>query len=49
MKFFIYVMLDIKSNIVFFILIIFRYAFNLIEVYYIVIKRIFRYLKKIIN
>ena len=48
-KFFIYIMLDIKFNIIFIILIIFRYAFNFIKTHYIVIKRIFRYLKKIIN
>ena len=42
-------MLDIKLDIVFIILIVFRYAFNFIETYYIIIKCIFRYLKKIIN
>ena len=49
MRFFIYVMLDIKFDIIFIILIIFRYVFNLIKIHYVVIKRIFRYLKKIIN
>ena len=46
---FIYIMFDIRFNIVFIILIIFRYVFNFIKTYYIVVKRIFRYLKKIIN
>ena len=49
MKFFIYVIFDIKSNIIFVILIISRYVFNFIEIYYIAIKRIFYYLKKNIN
>ena len=49
MKSFIYVMLNIRLNIIFIISIIFRYAFNLIKTYYIIIKRIFRYLKEIIN
>ena len=45
---FIYVIFDVKSNIFFVILMIFRYAFNFIEIYYIVIKRIFHYLKKLL-
>ena len=49
MRSFIYVMLDIKFDIIFIILIVFRYVFNFIEIYYIVLKRIFRYLKKKIN
>ena len=42
-------MLDIRFNIIFVISIIFQYAFNLIKTHYVVIKRIFRYLKEIIN
>ena len=49
MKSFIYVMFDIRFDIIFAILMISRYTFNFIEIYYVVIKRIFRYLKKIIN
>ena len=49
MNFFIYAILDIKFDIIFIVLIIFRYFFNFIETHYVVIKRIFRYLKKIIN
>ena len=44
-----YTMLDIKSNIVFIVLIISRYAINFINVYYFIIKHIFRYLRIIIN
>ena len=44
-----YAILDIKSDIAFVILVIFWYSFNFIEAYYIAIKRIFRYLKEIIN
>ena len=49
MRSFIYAMLDIKSDIVFVILIISRYAINFINVYYFIIKRIFRYLRVTIN
>ena len=42
-------MLDIKSNIIFVILIISQYIFNFIKTHYIAIKRICHYLKKKIN
>ena len=42
-------MLDIRSDIAFVILMIFRYAINLIDVYHFIIKRIFRYLRVTIN
>ena len=48
-KFLIYAMLDIKSDIVFVILIIFRYAINFIDAYYFMIKRIFKHLRVTIN
>ena len=49
MKSLMYAMLDIKSDIVFIILMIFRYAINFIDVYHFIIKRIFRYLRVIVN
>ena len=45
----IYAMLDIKSDIIFVVLILFRYAVNFIDVYHFIIKRIFRYLYITIN
>ena len=45
----IYTMLDIRSNIVFAILMIFRYTINFINVYHFIIKRIFKYLRVIVN
>ena len=45
----IYAMLDIKSNIVFAILMIFRYTINFIDVHHFIIKRIFKYLRIIVN
>ena len=42
-------MLDIKFDIVFVILMIFRYAINLINAHHFIIKRIFRYLQIIVN
>ena len=45
----IYAMLDIKSDIVFVVLMIFYYIINFIDVYHFMIKRIFRYLRVIIN
>ena len=48
-KFLIYAMLDIRSNIVFVISMIFYYAINFIDAYHFIIKRIFRYLRIIVN
>ena len=48
-KSFIYAMLDIRLNIVFAISIIFRYAINFINAHHSMIKRIFRYLRIIVN
>ena len=45
----IYAMLDIKFDIVFAVLIISRYTINFIDVYYFIIKRIFKYLRVIVN
>ena len=45
----IYTMLDIRSNIVLIVLIIFCYAINLINAHHFIIKRIFRYLRVIVN
>ena len=42
-------MLDIKSNIVFAVLMIFRYTITFIDVHHFIIKRIFRYLRVMIN
>ena len=42
-------MLNIRSNIAFAILVVSRYTFNSIKAYYNTIKRIFRYLRAIIN
>ena len=44
-EFFIYVMLDIRFNIVYFVFVINRYVFNFDEIHWTIIKRIFRYLK----
>jgi hypothetical protein len=41
-----YIMLEIRSNIIYFISMINRYVFNLIQIHWQVIKRIFRYLRK---
>jgi hypothetical protein len=41
-----YIMLKIQSNIIYFILMINRYVFNLIQTHWQTIKRIFRYLRK---
>ena len=49
MRFLIYAMLDIKSNIIFVVLMIFRYAINSINAHHFIIKRIFRYLRVTIN
>ena len=49
MKSFIYAMLDIKSDIVFAVLMIFRYAINFINIHHFMIKRIFKYLRVIVN
>ena len=45
----IYAMLDIKSNIVFVISITFYYVINFINAHYFMIKRIFQYLRVIVN
>ena len=45
----IYAMLDIKSDIVFAVLMIFHYAINFINAHHFIIKRIFRYLRAIVN
>ena len=45
----IYVMLNIKSNIIFVVSMIFRYINFFINVYHFIIKRIFRYLRIIVN
>ena len=45
----IYAMLDIRFNIVFAVLMIFRYIINFINAHHFMIKRIFRYLRVIIN
>ena len=45
----IYAMLDIRSDIVFIVLMISRYAINFINIYHFMIKRIFRYLRVIVN
>ena len=44
-----YTMLDIKSDIVFAILMIFRYIINFIDAHHFMIKRIFKYLRVIVN
>ena len=49
MRSLIYAMLDIKSNIIFVVLMIFRYIVNFIDVYHFMIKRIFKYLRVTIN
>ena len=41
----IYTIFDIRFNIAFAISIISRYIFNLIDIHYFIIKRIFRYLR----
>jgi hypothetical protein len=41
-----YIMLKIRSNIIYFISMINRYVFNLIQIHWQAIKRIFRYLRK---
>ena len=48
-KSFIYAMLDIRFDIVFIVLMIFRYAINFIDAHYFIIKRIFQYLRVIVN
>ena len=48
-KFFMYVMLDIRFNIVYFVFVINQYVFNFDEIHWIVVKRIFRYLKKTLH
>ena len=45
----IYAMLDIKSNIVFVVLIISRYIINFVNAHHFMIKRIFKYLRVTIN
>ena len=42
-------MLDIRPDIVFAVSMISRYTINLINVYHFMIKRIFRYLRIIVN
>ena len=49
MRSLIYTMLDIRFNIVFVILMIFRYIINFIDVYHFMIKKIFKYLRVTIN
>jgi hypothetical protein len=41
-----YIMLKTRSNIIYFISMINRYVFNLIQIYWQAVKRIFRYLRK---
>jgi hypothetical protein len=41
-----YIMLKIRSNIIYFISMINRYVFNLIQIYWQAVKRIFRYLRE---
>jgi hypothetical protein len=41
-----YIMLKIRSNIIYFISMINRYVFNLIQIHWQAVKRIFRYLRK---
>ena len=40
-----YAMFDIKFNIIFVDFVVFRYVFNLINIYHFIIKRISRYLR----
>ena len=46
---FMYTMLNIKSNIAFVFSMIFRYIINFINAHHFMIKRIFRYLRIIVN
>ena len=48
-EFFMYVMLDIRFNIVYFVFVINRYVFNFDETHWTIIKRIFRYLKNTLH
>ena len=48
-EFFMYVMLDIRFDIVYFVFVINRYAFNFDEIHWTTIKRIFRYLKNTLH
>ena len=48
-KFFMYVMLDIRFDIAYFVFVINRYAFNFDETHWIAVKRIFRYLKSTLH
>ena len=48
-RFLIYAMLDIRSDIAFVVLMIFRYIVNFIDAHHAMIKRIFRYLRVTIN
>ena len=47
--FLIYVMLDTRLDLAFAIFVISKYAFNLIDTHWKVVKRIFRYIRKILN
>ena len=48
-EFFMYVMLDIRFDIVYFVFVINQYVFNFDEIHWIVVKRIFRYLKNTLH
>ena len=48
-EFFMYVMLDIRFDIVYFVFVINRYVFNFDEIHWTTIKRIFRYLKNTLH
>ena len=48
-EFFMYVMFDIRFNIVYFVFVINRYVFNFDEIHWTTIKRIFRYLKNTLH
>ena len=48
-EFFMYVMFDTRFDIVYFVFVINRYAFNFDEIYSIIVKRIFRYLKNTLH
>ena len=48
-EFFMYVMFDIRFDIVYFVFVINRYAFNFDETYWTIVKRIFRYLKNTLH
>ena len=48
-EFFMYVMLDTRFDIVYFVFVINRYVFNFDEIHWTIVKRIFRYLKNTLH